>query len=243
MKKTITLILIGLLFVAVANAQNWNGEKIKGNGNITTKTITTEAYDKIQVSGFFDVELVAGTEGKITIKGEENLLDFIEIKVSGNELKISTQKGKRIATSLGKSIFITVPFESLNEVSLAGSGGIKTKSKITANQFTTKLSGSGDVNLEIEATAITAKLSGSGDLTLKGKSENLECNVVGSGDLTASELISANVNSTITGSGDCKVYCSEFLEARVTGSGDINYLGDPKKKDTKVTGSGSISKA
>lgn len=37
---------------------------------------------------------------------------------------------------------------------------------------------------------------------------------------------------------------SEFqnLEARVTGSGDIEYYGNPIKKDTKVTGSGDISK-
>lgn len=37
---------------------------------------------------------------------------------------------------------------------------------------------------------------------------------------------------------------SEFqnLEARVTGSGDIEYYGNPIKKDTKVTGSGDIYK-
>ena len=37
---------------------------------------------------------------------------------------------------------------------------------------------------------------------------------------------------------------SEFqnLEARVTGSGDIEYYGNPIKQDTKVTGSGDISK-
>jgi Putative auto-transporter adhesin, head GIN domain len=243
MKKTITLILVIALITTLANAQDGNSEKIKGNGNIVSKIITTEGYEKIKVSGFFDVELIAGEEGQITIKGEENLLDFIEIKVTGNELKIGTEKGKRLSTSKGNSVFITVPFKTLNEVSLAGSGDINTKNKITANQFTTSLSGSGDIKLELEATDVTAKLTGSGDIVLKGKSENFHCQIVGSGDLTASELVSSNVDSTITGSGDCKVYCSDFLEARVTGSGDLNYLGDPKKKETKVTGSGSISKA
>ena len=136
-----------------------------------------------------------------------------------------------------------MPFETLNEVSLAGSGDVITKSKITTNQFSTTLSGSGDINLQIDATNITAKLSGSGNINLKGKSENFNCTVLGSGDINATELVSTNVDSTITGSGDCKVFCSEFLQARVNGSGDIDYSGNPKKKDTKVTGSGSISKA
>lgn len=239
MNKLITMLTLTIFVAVTASAQ----EKIKGNGTVITKNITTASYDKVQVSGFFDVDLIAGEEGKITLEGEENLLDFVAIEVIGNELKIGTQRDKRISTSKGKKIQITVPFQTLNEVSLAGSGDVTTKNTITSRQFTTILSGSGDLHLDVEANDVTAKLTGSGDIVLKGKSENFNCNVVGSGDITAVDLVSANVDSTITGSGDCKVFCSEFLQARVNGSGDIDYSGDPKRKDTKVTGSGSISKA
>jgi hypothetical protein len=37
------------------------------------------------------------------------------------------------------------------------------------------------------------------------------------------------------------VFCTENLKARVAGSGDINYKGNPKTKDTKTAGSGDIS--
>ena len=239
MKKSITSIILAFLSITMVHAQ----DKLKGNGTIISKSIATAGYDKISISGFFDIELIAGEEGKIIVEGEENLVGFIQIDVDSNLLKIGIQKGKHLTTSKGKKIVITVPFETLNEVSLAGSGDVITKSKITTNQFSTTLSGSGDINLQIDATNITAKLSGSGNITLKGKSENFNCTVLGSGDINATELVSTNVDSTITGSGDCKVFCSEFLQARVNGSGDIDYSGNPKKKDTKVTGSGSISKA
>jgi hypothetical protein len=36
------------------------------------------------------------------------------------------------------------------------------------------------------------------------------------------------------------VVSTKSLKARVTGSGDIDYKGNPEKKDTKVTGSGDI---
>ena len=232
-----------LCFPFFMNAQSYSKSKIKGNGNMITKNITTASYDAIKVSGFFDVELVAGEEGKITLQAEENLVDFIEIKVENNILKMSVEKGAHIAPSHGYKVFITVPFQSLTEVSLAGSGDINSKNTITADEFKSTLSGSGDIHLEVNAKEINSEVTGSGDLTLKGKSDVFKCNVVGSGDMNASALESAVVYAKVTGSGDCKVYCTDSLEARVIGSGDINYSGDPKKKDTKVTGSGDISKS
>jgi len=228
-----------LLFTILAGAQ----ERIKGNGDVTQKNVSTSAYDEVKVAGFFDVNLVAGNEGKITIEGESNLIEYVECKVDGNSLTIGVEKGKRISPSSGKSITVTVPFESLNEVTLAGSGDVTSKSTIKSGSFTTTLSGSGDVKLDIEAKQVNAKVTGSGNMTLKGKSGDLTCGVTGSGDLDAFGLDSNNADATVTGSGNCKVNCSDFLQAKVTGSGDIDYKGEPKKKDTKVHGSGSISKA
>jgi hypothetical protein len=240
MKKSITILFIALSF-AIAQAQS--SEKIKGNGNISTKEIATSDYDKVAVTGFFDVELVSGNEGKISIKGEENLLEHIRIDVNDNTLTIATEKGKRISPSTGKTITITVPFESLSEVNLSGSGDISSKNTIKSAKFATTLTGSGDLHLDIEAQEVTATLTGSGDLILKGKTEAFTSTLTGSGDLNASRLQSGDVTSNVSGSGDCKVYCSDSLYARVSGSGAIYYAGDPKKKDTKVHGSGSISKA
>jgi len=240
--KTTKIILIALLLPLLVNAQ-WNSkDRIKGNGNMVTKNISTANYDAVRVSGFFDVELVSGEEGKITLKAEENLVEYIEIKVDNNTLKIGVEKGFNIATSRGYKVLITVPFESISEVSLAGSGDINTKNTIKANEFKSTLSGSGDLHLEVNAKEVSSEVTGSGDMTLKGTADTFKCSVVGSGDMNASALKSDIVSAKVTGSGDCQVYCNENLEARVVGSGDIHYYGDPKKKDTKVTGSGDISK-
>ena len=242
MKKINLLFLIAFCFPVIMNAQ-WNSRtKVKGNGNMTTKNISTSDYDKVAVSGFFEVELVSGEEGKITLQAEENFIEYIIIKVENNTLKINVENEVWLNPSRGHKVLITVPFESLTGVSLAGSGDIRSKNKIKAAEFKSTLSGSGDVHLDIDAKEVIGEVTGSGDMVLKGQSEDFKCTVTGSGDLNASDLESANVSAKVTGSGDCKVYCTESLEARVTGSGDISYYGDPKKKDTKVTGSGDISK-
>jgi len=243
MKKNIFVLLIAIAFSTSISAQWSSLEKIKGNGNEITKTVTTTPYEKIQVSGFFNVVIVTGQEGNITLKGDENLLNNIDIEVLNETLQIGVKKGKYLVTKGRKEILITVPFQTINEVSLSGSGAISTKNPIRCSEFRTMLSGSGTIELLVEAKDITSKVSGSGDIVLKGKSENFNCEITGSGDITTTELESLNVEASITGSGNCKVFCTDFLQARITGSGDLEYKGNPKKKDTKVTGSGSISKA
>ena len=243
MKKPIKLIVICTLLIANFAQAQWSlSKKIEGNGNVISQERTTAPYEEITVTGYFDVELVAGKEGVITVKGEENLLSFVKIEVMDRVLKIYTEKNKNISSSTGKGIVISVPFESINQVSLTGSGDVGTKNTIKSKSFAVKLTGSGNMDLEIEATAVNAYLTGSGNINLSGKTETVLSVVSGSGDLDSNKLLSKKATASVSGSGGNTVFCSESLFARVTGSGGIKYNGEPQEKDTKVTGSGSIAK-
>jgi hypothetical protein len=238
MKKSLQCVILGALFAtSIGNAQ-W--KKIKGNGKIVTEKRTTSEYGGINVSGFFDVLLVSGKEGAISIKGEENLLPYIKVDVKDNVLHIYTEKNLNISTK--EDIILTIPFEQISFVSLSGSGDVKTKNTIVATNFKAKLSGSGDLTMDVKTTDFEANLSGSGDVVLTGNTDNFTSKITGSGDVDAVNLIAKKANLTISGSGDMKVNCSDSLYARVSGSGDIAYKGNPESKDTKVSGSGEISK-
>ena len=63
----------------------------------------------------------------------------------------------------------------------------------------------------------------------------------GSGDIRAYDLQADFVDAQVSGSADIRVTANEMLKARVSGSGDISYKGNPKKIDTKSSGSGDIS--
>ena len=240
MKKSILILATLLMSITSAQAQ-WGNKKVKGNGKMTTITRTTADYDGINCAGSFDYILVAGTEGKITIEGEENLLEYVVTELKGNKLIIKTEKNINLSTSKNKTIKITIPFKDISEVSLAGSGDLWNEDKITATDFEVSLAGSGDVTLDIEASEIEGNLAGSGDLTLKGHTNYLEANVAGSGDFHGFELQANHTTVSVAGSGDAKVVSNTSLKARVAGSGDIRYKGNPEKEDTKVNGSGSIS--
>lgn len=239
MKKA--LIILSLLLVTTnSNAQWFFGKTIKGNGNVITQTRNTKDYDAIKVSGFFDVILVKGEEGKIIVKAEDNLQKYVITEVDGDELVIKLKKGINLSTK--KGIYITVPFEDIEQISLSGSGDVSTKNTISGRELDIKLSGSGDVNLDVDAKEVNSQITGSGDITLNGNTTYLDASVTGSGDFGAKNLKASNVTIRITGSGDANVYASDKIEAKVTGSGDIVFYGNPKIETTKVTGSGDISR-
>ncbi|RKR06451.1 putative autotransporter adhesin-like protein [Maribacter vaceletii] len=239
--KKIAILSLSILMCSSCIAQ-W-GKKIKGNGNVTTINRTTTDYDAVSVSGWFDVELVDGTEGEISIKGEENLLEYIITKVKDNKLVIKVEKGVNLKpSSWNDGIVITVPVESISSVALSGSGDIVGKKTIKTSNFETAMSGSGDITLDIDSNNINASMSGSGDINLSGATTNFDATISGSGDIKAFDLIADNVDATISGSADIKVTAKQKLKARVSGSGDINYKGNPTKIDTKVSGSGDITK-
>jgi hypothetical protein len=240
--KHLKLTLIAVLaFVGTTNAQWFGNKKVKGNGNVTKITRSTSDYDAIKCAGSFDYILVAGTEGNITIEGEENLLEYIVTEVKGDKLIVKTENGVNLRTSWNKTIKITIPFKDISQVSLAGSGDLWNTDRITASNLDVSLAGSGDVVLDIKTDTVEGSIAGSGDLTLKGSTDNLDARVSGSGDFHGFGLQSNHTVVSVAGSGDASVVSNESLKARVSGSGDIEYKGNPKKEDTKVAGSGSIS--
>ncbi|MDA6068860.1 DUF2807 domain-containing protein [Flavobacterium sp. AC] len=243
MKKSIQLLVCGAFLITfIANAQWSSNDKKKGNGNIVTETRTTADYDAIKISGSFDVDLVAGKEGKIIIKGEENLISAIKVEVEGDVLKIYTEKGINIRPSMGKKIQVTIPFEKISEVTLSGSGNVQSKDVIKNDKLLAKLSGSGNFYLAVDSNTLELNLSGSGNVQLKGNADSFTTKLSGSGDIDTTDLQSKIVDVNVSGSGNSKINCKESLTARVSGSGNIKYTGNPEKRDVKVSGSGNISK-
>ena len=135
MKQTILFAAAALMLAGNLNAQ-W-GKRIKGSGNVVTEERSVGTYDGVAMAGWFDVELVAGTEGQITVKGEDNLLEHLETEVKNGTLHIRPEKGYNLEPSSwkGGGILVTVPVESVTSVSMSGSGDLVGKTRIQSESF------------------------------------------------------------------------------------------------------------
>lgn len=243
MKNLIFIFSVVLLSANSANAQWWNNsQKVTGNKDVQQQTRTVNSYDRVAVTGMMEVQLIAGKEGRIDLEAESNLMEYIETEVSNGQLKIAVQKGYNLEPSRNYPIKITVPFEDLDAVTLTGSGHIKNSDLIRARSFKVTVTGSGNMNLNLDVEELEGTVTGSGDVKLRGRAQTLNCTVTGSGDFLAYDLQTEKVKASVTGSGDIEVSVENELAARVSGSGDIKYKGNPDKQNFKTSGSGSVSK-
>lgn len=240
MKRFILLSYV-LLASQLAIAQWFGQNTIKGNGNVIQDNRSIAKYDQIEMSGFFDVELISGTEGSLTITGEENLIPHIVTKVKGKTLTIETEKGYNLQPSKRTGILVRVPFERLTAVTLTGSGNIYSKDVIASDDLHTELTGSGDIALNLNVQNLETSLVGSGDVELQGNAQKVAYKLSGSGDIEALTLKAVDVQVNLIGSGDISLHCDGTLQVKIAGSGDVTYSGTPTQEHSKISGSGEVS--
>lgn len=117
------------------------------------------------------------------------------------------------------------------KVSIAGSGDINCN-KISCGRLNTSIAGSGDLKLdEVTATSVNASIAGSGTLILTGNAQNASYSIAGSGDLFAEDFEVKRASADISGSGEIKCHATDYLKARINGSGSVGYKSEPKELD------------
>jgi hypothetical protein len=163
---------------------------------------------------------------KIELSGSGNIEAD---SVSGNSLELDVSGSGNIQTH-----FFGKDFNS----TISGSG----KMDILANCETveTEISGSGHINLEAFGCKTTnVTISGSGKAELTGSSDKATLKILGSGKISAYEFPVNEAEVKISGAGDVYVNVTETLDAWLSGSGNLHYIGSPDI-NSDITGGGRL---
>ncbi len=213
---------------------------LEGDGDVTTEERVSSSFTSIESAMEMDVTIRSGTTSKVLITTDQNLLNYIETTITDGKLKISVDEDVCINFSEESEIEITVP--EVSTVILSGSGNISLYDMEVSSDFKAQNVGSGDItirNLTVPGTLYT-ELVGSGNIWVKGKAENGDYYLSGSGDIDAESFRVFNCSATISGSGNMHAYVYDYLEAIITGSGDLYYYGNTAEVLERVSGSGSV---
>ena len=228
MKKNLTLIILSVFLFSTSFAQK---KEIRDVDDFTAVSFG--------VAG--ELFLKQGSQFRVEIEGDEDLLDVIETYVQNDRLVIK-KKNWRIKPNKKVTVYITM--EEIDGLSVSGSGRLSSQGPINCDILNLGVSGSGKLNLEnLSADEIDCGISGSGDVFISGKGADAgEISISGSGSFNGVDFEMEDVEVRISGSGNCKVNVVQELNARVSGSGDIYYTGNAPRVDAKVSGSGKVRK-
>jgi hypothetical protein len=240
-----TALILGLSSCTVSYISysgNNSKETINAKGPIGQVNKTVEPYHKLKLIGSIDVVLVESEDNNITVKGPENLLDFITVTVKDEVLSVQLNPDYSYRIKGRKNIvLVEVPAKNLSEIELLGSGDISGSALIVNDNVKLTLVGSGDLKANVEAKTLEVSLSGSGDINVKGSAQEASFNLIGFGDISAKQLIAKTINIKLSGSGDI-VYNAQDADVTVSlsGSGDVVGKGTANSMQSSKSGFGDI---
>ena len=187
-----------------------------------------------------NIHLVAGAASGIHIRGQGNLLPYLELTEKGDKLEIEVKEGYRLEPPEPIDITITLP--KVEELALAGlaRGDL---SGFSGDELVLSVAGVGDIVADgLELDRLEGNIAGAGSLDLgTGSARDVELNIAGSGGVSGAQFKGEKVEVNIAGSGDVEVSASELLKVGIAGSGSVSYLGNPRL-ESEIAGSGAISR-
>ncbi|QMU28637.1 head GIN domain-containing protein [Adhaeribacter radiodurans] len=208
---------------------------IKGQGDITTRTLQLQSFHEVDVNGDFEVYITQGSPQKVEVKGEPNILDELNTNVQNGKWKIEFDKCIRRSKTV--QVYLTVP--EVSSFYINGSGKIMGQNKLTASELSVAVNGSGTIQAELAATKVIARVMGSGDMELAGTTKQQSITIAGSGKVKSYNLAAEDVQVKVAGSGKTQVSASKTLDVDLSGSGTVFYRGNPTV-NTKISGSGKV---
>jgi hypothetical protein len=230
----------GLLIVVVAAVAGGgcSGVRVEGNGVPASEERQIGNISEVTLSGTGNLTVVPSDTTSLIITADENVLDYIEARVSGKTLSLRTKSGYSLRSKT--PIKYTLLTNRLDKVGVSGSGDA-TVEGWSGNALTATVSGAGNMTLRgVTCNALTINLSGAGNMKASGTARLLKAKVSGAGDIDATQLETSDADVQISGAGDISLWATDKLKARVSGAGDVKYKGSPTI-EKRVSGAGGIT--
>ncbi len=210
---------------------------VNGSGKSVTVDRPIGNVTEVVISGVGNVNLIRGDVPRVRVTADDNILEFLETKISNSKLTIQTKSGFSIHPVT--PIVYTVTLPRLEKLTVSGVGNVQAAG-LVGDSLTIKLSGAGNANLkDIACKTLNLTMSGAGNATLAGAVEKVEVRLSGAGDIDAVGLKAAVADTRISGAGTAKMWVTDELKVKVSGAGTIQYKGSPRIEQ-KISGAGSV---
>ncbi len=229
MKKIILFALLAIVFTSCEQA-------IEGNGNVKEETREAAPFDKINVSGSFDIHIKPGNYSSVVVVTDQNLLEHIETYVKGGTLHVEPKK------KLGhyQKLELLLTMNEFNGADISGSCELNSKGKLNGKKVRIDLAGNNKAELDISCKDLEVDMSGSSRLNIKGDSKKASFDISGSGTVEAEEFQTETTDLDVSGSAEALVNATEELNVDVSGSAQVRYAGNPGKVNQEVSGSATV---
>lgn len=225
MKKNVFLGLFLTLLSISAFAQN-------------SKSFQASGFSKLSMGSAFKVDVKQGNKFSITATGRSEDLQDLELRVSGQELKVG-YKGTNWNKNR-KEVKFDIVMPALSGVEFSGASNVVVHRFSGVKNMDVEVSGASEVTMDFDAEKVAMELSGASKLVLNGKCDILNGEVSGASTFRGKSFPAREVNIDASGASSAAVVGNAVIHAEASGASSIRYSGSAKNVHSSTSGASSI---
>jgi len=216
-----------VVLVIVGTACN----QVSGSGNVVTRQIDAGPFSELEVSHGFTVNVTVGSSEKITVRVDDNLIDLLDVAVSGDTLRVGLESGTNASDASGTdasdaTLEADITVSSLTTLGSSGASTIRLVDPLGGTLAVT-LSGASQVTGPIQIEGGTLEMSGASRADLSGTATTFDATLSGASRLTATELSIGDLTIDLSGASNAEVTVTGSLSATASGASTLRYAGSP----------------
>jgi hypothetical protein len=213
-------------------------------GELVREDRPATGFHRLEIDGQVEVTVVQGTPEGVTVEAPSSMLRRVRTEVRDETLVIhaaqqrgmwqwfSGRRGRRTPR-------ITVNLRDVDRIEAAGAVSIAADS-LKAGELRLDLAGACSLKIrDLQATTLVLDGSGAIKADVAGKVQRQRIDLSGAGSFQASNLASEEAIIEVSGAGKAVVNATHSLEVDISGAGAVEYLGDPKVKQS-ISGIGKV---
>lgn len=232
------LLQAATLFILLFSFSAIQAQKVRGKGNYVTQTHNIQDFEKLDLSGVFNVTLIQGNRNSVTIEAQENLHQYIIIDQRNHTLDIHFPRKFNLRKH--KKINIEIVFTDLKEIETSMVGNLKSDGILKLESLKFENSSVGSTHLDLNVKKLDADLSAVGNITFSGWARKATINSSIVGKLDAQDLHVDYLDIDNSSVGTVKVHADVELSIEHSGIGSLHYTGNAQITDLSSSGIGKV---
>jgi len=118
-----------LFIITFTSCRFVTDKRIHGNGVMKSETRSVGSFNSVDVSGGLNVFVKQDSVVSVKIEGDENLLEYVQLRVDGGTLTIREEEGFNLRSMTGIKIYVSGP--SFKHFEASGASDIYSENKIS----------------------------------------------------------------------------------------------------------------
>lgn len=239
MKKLMMALLamMAVLFGTTACGGSIFGQtRIKGSGNLITRTVAVGNFHTIDASRGVKV-LLTDEPGDIEICADDNLIEYVRVGIDGGELKITV--APRIHAVPSEQILVRVPYNgNIRKLEASSAAKIVAKTLFTGRMLEIEASSAARIRVDAQVETCEIDASSASSILLQGAVQKAVFEASSAASIDARKLVAHFCEAEASSAADIRVYCEQALQSRTSSAGSVSYAG-PCSVNSADTSGGS----